>query len=46
MKREYSPMQDDLLFARSMMARLPGLLTAVRFASDMSAVTLVIMILQ
>jgi hypothetical protein len=40
------PMHDDLLLDLSMMARLLGLLSRERFASEMSAVTRVIVILQ
>ena len=39
-------MQEDLLFDRSMMARLLGLLSNERLANEMSAVTRVIVILQ
>jgi len=39
-------MDDDRLFDRSMIARLPGLFKSERLASEMSAVTRVIVILQ
>ena len=39
-------MQDERLFDRSMIARLLGLLSSDRFASEMSAVTRVIVILS
>jgi len=41
----YKPMQDERLLDRSMIARLLGLLSSDRFASEMSAVTRVIVIL-
>jgi len=42
----YKPMHDERLLDRSMMARLLGLLSSDRFASEMSAVTRVIVILS
>ena len=41
----YKPIQDERLLERSMMARLLGLLSSERLASEMSAVTRVIVIL-
>jgi len=41
----YRPIQDERLLDRSMIARLLGLLSSERFASEMSAVTRVIVIL-
>ncbi len=43
--KEYEPIQEDRELDRSMMARLLGLLSSERFASEMSAVTRVIVIL-
>jgi len=40
------PIQDERLLERSMMARLLGLFSSERFASEMSAVTRVIVILH
>ena len=42
----YSPMHDERLFERSMIILLLGLFSSDRFASEMSAVTRVIVILQ
>lgn len=42
----YVPIHEDLLLERSIMARLLGLLRRERLASEMSAVTRVIVILK
>jgi len=44
-RRHDSPMQDDRLLERSMMARLLGLFSSERFAREISAVTRVMVIL-